>query len=188
MSDWSPDIESILEQLRINAVVLSKNHKKRYFQLALTLRYFRLPQIIISACSSICSVGLQPYLQQSWISMITCLLGLVCSIIGSIELYLSIQKSMENELLASKSYYVLAIDIYKTLSLNKEQRPIPAKEYLDKKYGEYVKLYENSELLSKKLVDKLNPLPVSTIPSSPSSLSLIIPTSNNNSDEDEIFI
>lgn len=187
MSDWSADIESFLEQVRINSVLLSKEHKKRYFQLALTLRYFRLPQIIISACSSICSVGLQPYLQQSWISMITCLLGLVCSIIGSIELYLSIQKSMENELLSSKSYYVLAIDIYRTLSLNKQQRPIPAKEYLDKKYSEYVKLFENSDLLAKKIADKLNPLPID-IPTSISSTSLVINNSPNNSDDEQPFL
>lgn len=35
--------------------------------------------------------------QLSAISMMTCLLALVCSIIGSIELYLVIQKSMESD-------------------------------------------------------------------------------------------
>jgi hypothetical protein len=85
-------------------------------------------------------------------------LALVCSIVGSIELYLTIQKSMENELMASRDYYLLSIDIFKTLSLGREHRPIPAKEYLDEKYNEYVKLFENSNLLDKKLVDKLSPI------------------------------
>jgi hypothetical protein len=72
---------------------------------------------------------------------------------------LAIQKSMENELLASKDFYILSIDLHKTLTLSRLHRPIPAKEYLEKKYNEYVKMYENSNLLSKKIIDSLNPLP-----------------------------
>jgi hypothetical protein len=33
MSDWTADIEGVLEQIRINSVLLSKEHKKRYFYL-----------------------------------------------------------------------------------------------------------------------------------------------------------
>ena len=94
-TDWTPDIEAVLENLRINCVTLSKEHKKQYFQLKYILQYFRLPVIIISGINSIVSVGLQPYATQEAISMTTCVLALVCSIIGSIELYLAIQKSME---------------------------------------------------------------------------------------------
>lgn len=160
MSDWTQDIEIVLEQIRINSVLLSKEHKKRYFYLLQTLKYFRLPVILLSGVNSIISVGLQPYVNQGAISMMTCLLALLCSIVGSVELYLTIQKSMENEVTASKDYYILSIDIYKTLSLGKEHRPMPAKEYLDTKYNEYVKLYENSNLLEIKIIDKLNPLPI----------------------------
>jgi hypothetical protein len=159
--------------------LLSKEHKKRYFYLTEILRYFRLPVIIVSGINSIVSVGLQPYLQQGTISMMTCLLALLCSIIGSIELYLTIQKSMENELMSSKDYYILSIDIYKTLALSKDHRPIPAKEYLDKKYSDYVKLFENSNLLSKKITDKLNPLPLDI----PPSVSLKLTNSDSSSEE-----
>lgn len=158
-NDWSQDIESVLENVRINCVILMAEHKKRYFALQETLKYFRLPVIILSGINSIISVGLQPYLQQGIISVSTCLLALICSIVGSIELYLTIQKNMEIELLASRDYYLLGIDIFKTLSLVREHRPIPAKEYLEEKYNEYVKLFENSNLLDKKLIDKLSPLP-----------------------------
>lgn len=105
--------------------------------------------------------------------MTTCLLALICSIIGSIELYLAIQKSMENELVVSKEYYLLSIDIYKTLSLSSKHRPMPAKEYLEKKYNEFVKLMENSNLISKKIEDKMVPLPL-TIQSSNTSIPLQI--------------
>jgi len=158
-TDWTPDIENVLDNIRINSVILSNEHKNKYFHLKTILRYFRLPVIIISGINSIVSVGLQPYVDQGIISIMTCLLALVCSIIGSIELYLAIQKGMENELVVSKDYYILSVDIYKTLTLSKNHRPIPAKDYLDKKYNDYIKLFENSNLLAKELTDKLNPLP-----------------------------
>ena len=161
-NDWSNDIESVLENIRINSVILSKEHKKRYFALKENLKYYRLPVIIFSGINSIVSVGLQPYLEQGAISIITCLLALVCSIIGSIELYLTIQKSMESELISQRDYYLLSVDIFKTLSLAKEHRPIPAKEYLDKCYNIYCKLVESSNALPKKVEDKLCPLPITT--------------------------
>jgi hypothetical protein len=182
MTDWTEDIEQVLEQIRINSVILSKEHKKRYFNLRGILQYFRLPVIILSGINSIVSVGMTEYMEQSAISMTTCLLALVCSIIGSVELYLAIQKSMENELLASKDYYILSIDIYKNLTLSKDHRQIPAKEYLEKKYGEYVKLFENSNLLDKKTIDKLSPLPIPSTLSTQSVSSKSIPL--NQSDEE----
>ncbi len=108
----------------------------------------------------------------------TCFLSLFCSVIGSVELYLTIQKNTDIELTSSKDYYILSIDIYKTLSLSKDHRPMPAKEYLDTKYNEYVKLYENSNLLEKKIVDKLNPLPIE-LPASISLKHLISNVTNN---------
>jgi hypothetical protein len=168
-NDWSQDIESVLENIRINSVILTKEHKRRYFDLKENLKYYRLPVIVLSGINSIVSVGLQPYLQQGAISIITCLLALICSIIGSIELYLAIQKGMESELISQRDYYLLSVDIFKTLSLGKEHRPIPAKEYLEKCYNTYCKLMESSNALAKRLEDKLCPLPNGLMPPSPSS-------------------
>lgn len=167
-ADWTTDIENVLENFRINCVILSKEHKNRYFYLKHLLQYFRLPVIIISGINSIVSVGFQNFIKQEYISLTTCLLALICSVIGSVELYLAIQKLMENELLSSQQYYLLSIDIYKNLNLNKEHRQIPAKEYLEKCYSEYIKLFENSIIIAKKLEDKLAPLPNINICSTPS--------------------
>jgi hypothetical protein len=71
---------------------------------------------------------------------------------------------MENEFSSQQSYYLLGVDIFKNLSLAREHRPIPAKEYLDKCYNEYVKLTENSNAIIKNLEDKLSPLPISIKP------------------------
>jgi hypothetical protein len=157
-NDWSTDIENVLENIRINSVIFSNEHKRRYFTLNEKLKYYRLPVIVLSGINSIVSVGLQPYIEQGSISMITCLLALACSIIGSIELYLSIQKGMESELISQRDFYILSVDIFKTISLVKEHRPIPAKEYLEKCYNTYCKLIESSNTIASKIEDKLCPL------------------------------
>jgi hypothetical protein len=157
-NDWTEDIETVLENIRINCVLLSKEHKYRYFALKENLKYYRLPVIVLSGINSIVSVGLQPYVDQGVISMITCLLALMCSIIGSIELYLAIQKGMESELISHREYYLLGVDIFKTLALGKHHRPIPAKEYLEHMYSEYCKLTESSDAVAKRLDDKLCPI------------------------------
>lgn len=165
-NDWTADIECVLENIRQNCVVLTNEHKAQYFHLKYILQFFRLPVIIISGINSVVSVGMTNYMEQGAISITTCILALTCSIIGSIELYLAIQRGMENELASQQSYYLLGVDIFKNLSLSREHRPIPAKEYLDKCYNIYVKLTENSNAVIKNLEDKLAPLPISiTTPS-----------------------
>ena len=89
-NDWSLDIEVVLDKIRINCVILSKEHKTKYLYLKGILRYFRVPVILISSIASVSSVGLQTYLDQQLISAITCLLSLTCGIIGSIELFLAL--------------------------------------------------------------------------------------------------
>ena len=160
-TEWTFDIEIILEKIRINSVILAREHKRQYFHLKHILQYFRLPVIILSGVNSIISVGLQAYVSQSIISVSNCLLSLSCSIIGSIELYLGIQKQMENELISNKDYYLLSIEIYKILSLSPQNRPIKAKEFLEEKYTKYVNLIDKSNLLVKRLEDKLSPIPES---------------------------
>jgi hypothetical protein len=172
MDDWTDDIETILEDIRVNCVILTAEHKRQYFSYKNVLQYFRLPIIVISGINSIISVGFQEYMEQSVISMTTCLLALVCSIIASIEMYLAIQKSMEQSLIANKEFYLLGVDIQKILLLDRKHRPIPAKDYLEKCYNMYVKLTENSNVLDKKLVDKLTPIPTEIILTTPKSIKM----------------
>lgn len=157
---WTSDIESILENIRCNCVTMSGKHKRRYIYLKGVLRYFRIPIIILSGLNSVMSVGLQPYLEQGIISAGTSLISLTCGIIGSIELFLSIQTQMENELLKSKEYYLLSIDIYKVLCLERANRHIDGIPFLDEKFATYEKLIENSNVINQKITDSLAPLPV----------------------------
>jgi hypothetical protein len=158
MADWNKKIEDVLDNIRINSLYLSSKHKARYFSLSNSIKWYRLPVIILSGANSIIAVGLQPYIEQGIISLTNSLIALLCGIIGSIELYLKKNSRMEADLISYTQFYLLSVEIYKTLSLLKENRPIPAKEYLQKIFNEYTKLIESSNPLETAITDKLLPI------------------------------
>ena len=153
---WTEGIEYILEEIRLNSVSMSEYHKERYFYSKGHLKYFRIPLIILAGMNSVFSVGLQPYCPQQTISLICCLISLVCGIISSVELFLSIQQTMENELIASKDFYLLSVEIFKTLALERSTRMTNGKSYLDETYQVYCKLIENSNIVSASMRNMLD--------------------------------
>ena len=157
-NDWNEDIEKVLNNIRVNALYLSHKHKARYFSLSNSIKWYRLPVIILSGANSIVSVGLQEYISQSILSLTVSLISLLCSIIGSIELYLKKNARMEADLISYTQLYLLSVEIYKTLTLLRENRPIPAREYLQKIFNEYTKLIESSNPLETAITDKLLPI------------------------------
>jgi len=157
-SNHSSDIETILDKIRRNSIQLSWSHKQTYEKLKLKLYYFKLPTIVLSAINSVFSVGLSAYMKQQDVSVINCLMSLVCGIIVSVELYLQLEKSLSIEYDVSKSYYLLSIEIQRFLLTKRENRTIDCQPFLDKSYNQYTKLFENSRLLKKSIHDNLTDL------------------------------
>ena len=155
---WSTDIENILENTRKNCIYLSKLHKKEYLYYKSYLKWFKLPIIMISAVNSVVSIGLQPYLEQNYISVLNCSLSLICGIIGSIEMYLGINTCCENELDMSKSFYLLSIDIFKILTLDRDNRTVDGNAFLESTLNSYCKLIEQSNITAKRIEDQLQPI------------------------------
>lgn len=159
---WTTEVEELLEKLRINCVNLSDYHRRRYYHYKGYGKYFRLPLIVLASISSTASVGLQPLIDQQIISGVTCIIGMLMGVLGAVELYLGINASMELELKQSKEFYSLAIDLYKVLSLRRENRSECGKDYLNNKYSIYTKICEASNLLQRQLrVDMLTEIPSS---------------------------
>ena len=155
---WSNDMESVLDNVRKNSLLLSEHHKQSYLYYRSYLKYFRIPTIILSALNSVISIGLSIYVPQTIVSEITCVVSLVCGIITSIELYLNIQKYMESELMMSKDFYILSTDIFKALALDRKNRGMDGKTFLDNNYSTYCKLIENSNIINTTIVDNLTPI------------------------------
>ena len=152
--NWENDIESILEKIRKNSIILSHHHKKYYNYLKDKLKYFRIPIIILGSINTVLSISLEKY--TSWASIIICSINLGLTIIGSIELFLGIQNQIEKNLILQRDFYILSIDIYKTLQLNRKNRKMKGIEYLDKCFDEYNKLFQLSTL--QHIKDSLTPL------------------------------
>ena len=157
--NWSDDYEQILESLRLNAVYMSRSHKKKYFRFKQMSNYFRVPTIILSALASVASVGLQAYISQQHISGITCLVTMVIGILNSIELYLKLQEAIELELDKSKKWYELSAGIYKVLNLDPAHREGDPGEVLKRFYNEYMILFQESSLSAVNYSDKLLVVP-----------------------------
>ena len=97
---------------------------------------------------------------QDTINLIGCGFNTCITLISSIKLYLNINENMKLENDMSKEFYSLAIDIYKTLSLNPEERGESGLSYLHKKYNQYTKLVESSNLLKSRFkTDQLVVIP-----------------------------
>jgi hypothetical protein len=171
MPNWNDDGEGLLELIRQNSVLLSQYHASRYYHFKGYLKYFKLPLIVLSSLTSIASMGLTTYMRQDDISLLTCLLSLGSAIIASIEMYLGINRQMEDELFVSKSFQILSYDIFKTLKLQRDHRSEDGIQYLNEKYNSYIKLVENANLVkNKKLKDQLATIPDEIkLPPTPSS-------------------
>ena len=154
---YTTDIENILEKIRINSILFSNAHKKRYLELNQSLKYYKIPIIVISGISSLIAVS-QEYIPQFYITIMNSVFGLTCGTICSIELYLGISVQLAQSSALHKEYYTLATDIYKVLSLTNDSRSESAQTFLESCYGTYSSLCANSYIVTKSVKDQLIPL------------------------------
>lgn len=147
---WNKRIETLLDKIRINCINKSNYHSFKHQQYKGKLIYFRIPLIILSGINSVTAVGLQTYIKQTTISAINCGISLICGIITSIELFLNLQKKMEMEMASSRDYNKIAIEIFKVLSIDRENRMIDGKSFLDEKFADYLKLSQTSNITDEK--------------------------------------
>ena len=144
---WTDGIESALREIERKSMNKSERHKNNYYYFKGYQKYFRVPTIVLSGMNSVFSVGLQPYVSQGVISILCCSISLMCGVMASIELFLGIQDMMEKELVASKDYYILSSDIFKTLAVERNRRLFSGITYLDNIHAKYCHLIEQCNLL-----------------------------------------
>ena len=158
---WSDTEYKILENVRINSVNLSEYHRRRYYHFKSFAKYFDLPILFLSSFSASFLMGANNFIgSQGTINLIGCGFNTCITLISSIKLYLNINENMKLENDMSKEFYSLAIDIYKVLALNPEERGESGLSYLHKKYNQYTKLVESSNLLKSRFkTDQLVVIP-----------------------------
>ena len=141
------DIETIINDIRINCVYLNTKHQERCAYYSHIAHYFRIPTIILASFVSVSSIG-GNYFNQHIITAFTCLTSLCIGLLNSIEMYLKIIEIIEKETKISKKYYLLSIDIHRLLNLRREYRTEDPKEMLEKYFREYNELVLESNMLN----------------------------------------
>ena len=141
---WTDDQEEVLRNISYNAGLMSEHHKDKYSQLISSLSYYKIPIIILSSLNGIFSVGLNVFINQTIVSTITCLISFLVSSISSVELFLSIQRRSDQELMSYKQFYSLSVKINTTLLLKKEHRQGDGDTFLTQVLGEYNSLFESA--------------------------------------------
>ena len=153
---WSTDIEERLEAIQNNCAQQALVSKQEYLELMYLQRFFKIPVIVLSGINSVFAVGLNAYASQDAVSIINCILAFVCSVIGSVELYLNITKKIETSLASFHSFYLLSIKINSTLKLERHHRcEMDARKFLADCLNEYESLFKANNVSPINIRDKL---------------------------------
>ena len=150
-NNWTEEVNNILEKIRKNSIELSNRHRLNFYEYKGYSKYFDIPIIVVSVLSSSFSVGATSFLNQELVSVSTCGISMLVAILTSVKLYLQLDENIKKEFEMSKSFHTLALDLYMVLNLKTEQRNGDGLEFLNKKYSDYIKLIESSNLLRKHL-------------------------------------
>ena len=154
---YTNDVDTLLEKIRVNCVLFSKAHKQRYLALEQSLKYYKLPVIVISGVSSLVAVS-QEYMPQYYITIINSVFGLCVSVICSVELYLGISVQLSKAAMLTKEFYELSIEIFKVLSMDINNRTENPMTFLESVFGRYSSLYQNKDIVKFHIQDQLIPL------------------------------
>lgn len=146
-TSWNDAYINILQRIRMNAVQLNKKHTQRYVYFNSIAKYFDIPIIVLSVFSS--SFTALGVIEPKYATVITTSISMIITILSSIKIYLNLSSNINDEISLSKGYYILSINIYKTINLRPTDLDI--KTYIETTYNEYCKLMEQSSVLYKNI-------------------------------------
>ena len=150
METWNDEIIKILNNVRVNSLNLSEYYRRNYFSYRELSEWFDVPIIKTSTLAGSFSVGASPYMDQPTISVVSCGASMLITILSSIKLYLNISDNLQSESDMARKFYVLSLEIYKIINLPDEKRGINSSDFLKAEYNQYIKLYEESNLLKRR--------------------------------------
>ena len=112
-NNWSCSIDSLLDKIRLNCIQLTNRHIKNHLYYKGASAYFEIPTIMLSVFSGSFSVGSDDFISQEIISVFTCSVSMVITILTSIKLYMKITENSSEEQELAISFKTLALDIFK---------------------------------------------------------------------------
>jgi ammonia channel protein AmtB len=97
MNNWSSSIDSLLDKIHLNCIQLTYRHIKNHLYYKGTSAYFEIPTIMLIVFCGSFSVGSDDILSQEIISVMTCSVFMVITILTSIKLYMKITENSSQE-------------------------------------------------------------------------------------------
>ena len=154
-NEWTDDVELILKNILSNCVLMSDHHKQEHLRYSRRLKFYKLPIIIFSGANSILSIGGSSFFSQTATSFTNCFISLIISIIGSIELFLQINKRSDQELKSYYDFYNLSVKICTLLKLNRNHREHEPNLFLTTMINEYTTIFNESLINGLGLADEV---------------------------------
>jgi hypothetical protein len=149
VNSWSDDNEHTLDMIRLNSVNLSEQHYSKYQEYKRRLNYVKYPVIAMSAVNVYAAVGLPQYVQQQYVSIRNATISSLVVLVVLLDLLMGTQSKLEKEIVKYIEYKQIGKQIYEVLALEKVERKLDAKMFLDMKYTLYESLAETNELITK---------------------------------------
>ena len=97
MNNWNPAVDSLLDKIRLNSIMLASKHIKNHLYCLNCSKYFEIPVIILSVFSSSLSFGTEKFIHQQTISVVTCAISMMVTILTSTKLYTKITENSSHE-------------------------------------------------------------------------------------------
>jgi hypothetical protein len=106
----SQPVDSLLDKIRLNAVYLTNRHINNHLYYKNCSAYFEVPTIVLSEFSGSFSVGADTFTKQETISIVSCSISMLITILTSIKLYMKIQENSTQEQELAVPFKTLALD------------------------------------------------------------------------------
>ena len=148
-NSWSDENEHTLDMIRLNSVNLSEQHYSKYEQYKRRMNYVKYPVIVMSAANAYAALGLPQYVNQHYVSIGNTTVSVLVVLIVLLDMFMGTQKKLEKELVKYIEYKNIGKQIYEVLSMEKFDRKIDAKMFLDMKYKVYEALADTNHRIRK---------------------------------------
>lgn len=143
--NWSFSQEKYLRKLHHESHTLAEYNRYQYKTFTNLNRRFSIPILVISGVNSLFALSLQSFLEQKYISIINACLSLVCSILGSIQMFMKIEEKIHNYIICAHEFNKLAYEISKELNLERSCRNVEGKQFVVECFNEFNRILDKQE-------------------------------------------
>jgi len=112
MNSWTASIDSLLDKIRLSCILWTNRHITNHLYYTGASAYFENLTITLSVFSGSFSVGSDIFVNQEYISVITCSKSVIITILTSIQLYMKITENSTDEKDLSIRFKTLALELY----------------------------------------------------------------------------